>query len=54
VPDRLGHDFRYSVNIRKISSELGYSPQVSFNEGIKETIRWYQENESWWRPLKNK
>jgi dTDP-glucose 4,6-dehydratase len=54
VPDRLGHDFRYSVNIKKISSELDYSPQVKFNEGIKETIKWYQENESWWRPLKNK
>jgi dTDP-glucose 4,6-dehydratase len=54
VPDRLGHDFRYSVNIEKISSELGYSPQVKFKEGIKETIKWYQENESWWRPLKNK
>jgi dTDP-glucose 4,6-dehydratase len=54
VPDRLGHDFRYSVNIKKISSELGYSPQVKFKEGIKETVKWYQENESWWRPLKNK
>jgi dTDP-glucose 4,6-dehydratase len=54
VPDRLGHDFRYSVNIKKISSELGYSPQVKFKEGIKETIKWYQENESWWRPLENK
>jgi dTDP-glucose 4,6-dehydratase len=54
VPDRLGHDFRYSVNIEKISSELGYSPQVKFKEGIKETIKWYRENESWWRPLKNK
>jgi dTDP-glucose 4,6-dehydratase len=54
VPDRLGHDFRYSVNIKKISSELGYSPQVKFKEGIMETIQWYQENESWWRPLKNK
>jgi dTDP-glucose 4,6-dehydratase len=54
VPDRPGHDFRYSVNIKKISSELGYSPQVKFKEGIKETIKWYQENESWWRPLKNK
>jgi dTDP-glucose 4,6-dehydratase len=54
VPDRLGHDFRYSVNIKKISSELGYSPQVKFKDGIKETIKWYQENESWWRPLKNK
>jgi dTDP-glucose 4,6-dehydratase len=54
VPDRLGHDFRYSVDIEKISVELGYSPQVKFKEGIKETIKWYQENESWWRPLKNK
>ena len=54
VPDRLGHDFRYSVNIKKISSELGYSPQVKFKEGIMETIKWYQGNESWWRPLKNK
>jgi dTDP-glucose 4,6-dehydratase len=54
VPDRLSHDFRYSVNIKKISNELGYSPQVKFKEGIKETIKWYQENESWWRPLKNK
>lgn len=54
VPDRLGHDFRYSVNIEKISKELGYSPKVKFKDGINETIRWYRENESWWRPLKAK
>ena len=54
VPDRLGHDFRYSVNIEKISTELGYQPKVTFKEGIRETIKWYQDNESWWRPLKSK
>lgn len=52
VPDRLGHDLRYSVDCRKISSELGYKPQVQFKVGIQETIKWYRENESWWRPLK--
>lgn len=52
VPDRLGHDFRYSVDISKISNELGYKPEIRFEAGIKETINWYLNNESWWRPLK--
>jgi len=52
VPDRLGHDFRYSLSIEKINKELGYQPKVKFNDGLKETINWYRENESWWRPLK--
>jgi dTDP-glucose 4,6-dehydratase len=52
VPDRLGHDLRYSVNWNKIKNELGYSPQVDFKSGLKETIAWYQENEDWWKPLK--
>ena len=52
VPDRLGHDLRYSVNHNKITSELGYHPQVRFEDGIEETIDWYKKNESWWRPLK--
>jgi len=52
VPDRPGHDFRYSVNIEKISGELGYAPRVNFEEGIRQTIDWYRNNESWWRPLK--
>jgi len=52
VPDRLGHDFRYSVDYGKISSELGYKPQMQFKVGIQETIKWYRENESWWRPLR--
>jgi dTDP-glucose 4,6-dehydratase len=52
VQDRLGHDFRYSVKIEKISSELGYAPKVNFEDGISETIDWYRSNEKWWRPLK--
>lgn len=52
VEDRLGHDLRYSVSHEKISRELGYQPQVTFEQGLLETINWYKENESWWRPLK--
>lgn len=54
VEDRLGHDLRYSVNIAKISSGLGYKPSVKLDVGLKETVEWYQENESWWRPLKHR
>lgn len=52
VADRKGHDRRYSVDIGKISSELGYKPSVRFNDGLAETIAWYRDNEAWWRPLK--
>jgi dTDP-glucose 4,6-dehydratase len=52
VEDRLGHDFRYSVDIKKISNELGYRPSVNLEEGLRETVNWYKGNESWWRPLK--
>lgn len=54
VDDRKGHDLRYSVDILKISKELGYSPKVDWEAGLKETIDWYLENEAWWRPLKSK
>ena len=53
VSDRLGHDLRYSVDISKIHNELGYEPQVNFDQGISGTISWYQSNRSWWEPLKN-
>jgi dTDP-glucose 4,6-dehydratase len=52
VQDRLGHDLRYSVDITKISDELGYAPQVPFEQGLADTIAWYRANEAWWRPLK--
>jgi len=51
VADRLGHDRRYSVDDSRIRG-LGYSPSRTFDQAIGETIRWYRDNESWWRPLK--
>ena len=52
VADRLGHDLRYSVSHEKITRELGYQPKIKFEEGLEQTIEWYKNNESWWRPLK--
>jgi dTDP-glucose 4,6-dehydratase len=54
VEDRKGHDLRYSVDWTKINRELGYEPQVNFEDGLKQTINWYRENEAWWKPLKNR
>jgi dTDP-glucose 4,6-dehydratase len=54
VEDRKGHDLRYSVDYTKINRELGYEPQVKFEDGLKETIQWYRDNEAWWKPLKNR
>ena len=54
VEDRKGHDLRYSVDWIKIKRELGYKPQVEFEDGLRETIQWYKENEAWWKPLKNR
>jgi dTDP-glucose 4,6-dehydratase len=52
VEDRKGHDLRYSVDISKINKELGYSPQVNFEEGLIQTINWYKNNDAWWRKHK--
>ncbi|HVA33485.1 MAG TPA: dTDP-glucose 4,6-dehydratase [Candidatus Baltobacteraceae bacterium] len=52
VADREGHDRRYCVDSSKLRA-LGWMPQVPFEEGIRETIAWYQANEAWWRPLKS-
>jgi dTDP-glucose 4,6-dehydratase len=54
VEDRKGHDFRYSVDWTKINRELGYEPQIKFEDGLRETIQWYRDNEEWWKPLKNR
>ncbi|MEV8608715.1 dTDP-glucose 4,6-dehydratase [Amycolatopsis sp. NPDC051373] len=54
VEDRKGHDRRYSVDISKISSELGYAPRVSFEDGLAGTVRWYADNRAWWEPLKGR
>ncbi len=52
VADRLGHDLRYSVDITKISNELGYAPQVPFAQGLADVVQWYRDNRDWWEPLK--
>ena len=52
VDDRKGHDRRYSVDITKSRTELGYEPLVSFDEGLAATVDWYRANEAWWRALK--
>lgn len=51
VKDRPGHDRRYAIDSSKIMSELGWSPKYQFDEGIEETIKWYFDNESWWRRI---
>ncbi|SNQ62978.1 dTDP-glucose 4,6-dehydratase [Candidatus Methanoperedens nitratireducens] len=50
VKDRLGHDFRYSLNCEKIKS-LGWAPHYTFEDALNDTIKWYVENEWWWKPL---
>jgi len=52
VQDRPGHDRRYAVDCSKLK-RLGWAPAVSFDGGLKETVEWYRQNESWWRPIKS-
>lgn len=54
VPDRPGHDQRYAIDASKLETELGWSAEENFDSGIERTIRWYLDNESWWRPLREK
>lgn len=53
IEDRLGHDKRYAIDPTKIEA-LGWKPVYTFDTGLKETIEWYLNNESWWRPLKER
>jgi dTDP-glucose 4,6-dehydratase len=54
VADRKGHDRRYSVDITKISTELGYAPRVPFAEGLAATVAWYRDRRDWWQPLRER
>jgi dTDP-glucose 4,6-dehydratase len=47
VKDRLGHDRRYAIDASKMRQELGWSPAYTFERGIRETVRWYLENQTW-------
>ena len=51
VTDRPGHDARYAIDPSRIRDELGWRPSVTVEEGLRRTVRWYLDNESWWRPL---
>jgi dTDP-glucose 4,6-dehydratase len=53
VKDRLGHDRRYAIDFSKIKNELGWEPKINFDEGLKATIEWYKNNESWWKNIKS-
>lgn len=54
VTDRPGHDVKYSVDFTKLKTELGWEPKHEFERSLNETIDWYKNNESWWKPLKEK
>ncbi len=51
VKDRAGHDRRYAIDATKITTELGYDPQESFETGIRKTLKWYLQHEPWWRSI---
>ena len=54
VVDRAGHDLRYAIDPARLNNELGWAPKhTDFTEGLRATIDWYRDNESWWRPLKD-
>ncbi|TWG53156.1 dTDP-glucose 4,6-dehydratase [Aminobacter sp. J44] len=53
VTDRPGHDARYAIDATKLETELGWRAQENFDTGIEKTVRWYIENEWWWRPLRD-
>ena len=54
VTDRPGHDARYAIDPTRIRAELGWRPSVTVEEGLERTVRWYLDNEAWWRPLLNR
>jgi dTDP-glucose 4,6-dehydratase len=54
VPDRPGHDRRYLLDSSKIRRELGWEPEIGFEDGLRETVAWYAENRGWWEPLRER
>lgn len=54
VTDRPGHDLRYAIDPKRIRDELGWRPSVTLEEGLRRTVRWYLDNDSWWRPLQER
>jgi dTDP-glucose 4,6-dehydratase len=54
VPDRPGHDRRYLLDSSKLRGELGWDPEISWEDGLRETVEWYAANREWWEPLKER
>src|SRR5215218_1108713 len=54
VPDRPGHDRRYLLDSSKIGRELGWQPEIGFEDGLRETVEWYAANRAWWEPLRER
>jgi dTDP-glucose 4,6-dehydratase len=54
VPDRPGHDRRYLLDASKIERELGWKPEIGFEDGLRETVEWYEANRAWWEPLRER
>ena len=54
VADRPGHDARYAIDATKLETELGWRAQENFDSGIEKTVRWYLDNEWWWKPLRDR
>jgi dTDP-glucose 4,6-dehydratase len=54
VPDRPGHDRRYLLDSSKLRSELGWEPSIEFEEGLAQTVRWYEANRDWWEAMKGR
>ena len=54
VPDRPGHDFRYALDNTKIERELGWRPEIRFDDGLRRTVDWYRRHPEWWQPLKER
>jgi dTDP-glucose 4,6-dehydratase len=54
VPDRPGHDRRYLLDSSKLRRELGWEPEISFEDGLRETVEWYAANRAWWEPLRER
>ena len=51
VKDRAGHDRRYAIDATKIKTELGWTPSVTVEEGLRQTVEWYLAHREWWEPL---
>ncbi|BAN03186.1 dTDP-glucose 4,6-dehydratase [Ilumatobacter coccineus] len=54
VADRPGHDQRYAIDQTKIQRELGWEPAHTFDTGLRSTVQWYLDNETWWKPLRER